>query len=92
MNVFDPRAVWLLDHYDARPYGTGSSVSGGEDTPEAGPRRPQPAEAAAVGWWWPRGRAGAAVTERVGLPRSEATRPRLSAAHWLAWTAALGLT
>ncbi len=38
VNVFDPRAVWLLDHYDARPYGTGSSVSGGgEDTPEAPP-------------------------------------------------------
>ena len=24
VNVFDPKAEWLLLHYDARPYGTGS--------------------------------------------------------------------
>jgi hypothetical protein len=37
VNVFDPRAVWLLDHYDARPYGTGSSLTGGEEAPEPPP-------------------------------------------------------
>ncbi len=37
VNVFDPRAEWLLDHYDARPYGTGSALGGGEEPAEAPP-------------------------------------------------------
>jgi uncharacterized membrane protein required for colicin V production len=35
VNFFDPRAQWLLDHYDARPYGTGSVLGGGEEAADA---------------------------------------------------------
>ena len=34
VNVFDPRARWLIDHQDARPYGTEMVIS-----PEGGERR-----------------------------------------------------
>jgi hypothetical protein len=36
VNVFDPRASWLLEHYDARPYGLGSVLGGGEEAPAEG--------------------------------------------------------
>ena len=39
VRVFDPRATWLLDHQEARPYGEGSILSeegGGEAAPAAG--------------------------------------------------------
>jgi uncharacterized membrane protein required for colicin V production len=37
VNVFDPRAEWLLEHYDKRPYGVGSTLGGGEEPAEAAP-------------------------------------------------------
>jgi hypothetical protein len=49
VNVFDPRAEWLLDHYDARPYGTGSSLGGGEEAAEAAPAAGDGAAAPAGG-------------------------------------------
>ena len=39
VRVFDPRATWLLDHQEARPYGEGSILSeegGDEAAPSAG--------------------------------------------------------
>jgi uncharacterized membrane protein required for colicin V production len=53
VNFFDPRAEWLLDHYDARPYGTGSTMGGGEEPAEAG------AAGAGAGGAAPGGRGGA---------------------------------
>jgi hypothetical protein len=35
VNVFDPKAEWLLLHYDARPYGTGSVLGDDEGGGEA---------------------------------------------------------
>jgi hypothetical protein len=32
LNLFDPRAEWLLKHYDARPYGTGTVLSDESDS------------------------------------------------------------
>jgi uncharacterized membrane protein required for colicin V production len=43
VNVFDPKAAWLVDHYDARPYGTGSVLSRGDDSSDAGEKAAAPA-------------------------------------------------
>ena len=52
VNVFDPKAAWLLDHYDSRPYGTGSVLGGGDEA-EGG--------TSAGRWrWWRRGGRGGA--------------------------------
>jgi hypothetical protein len=42
VNVFDPKAAWLLDHYDSRPYGTGTVLGGGEEA-EGGDKAAAPA-------------------------------------------------
>jgi len=48
VNVFDPKAEWLLLHYDSRPYGTGS-VLGDEDEGEGGGAAASGGQAAPAG-------------------------------------------
>ncbi len=40
--VFDPQARWLLDHQDARPFGTETVLGGAEAAPAAGAGGPAP--------------------------------------------------
>ncbi len=64
VNVFDPKAEWLLVHYDARPYGTGSVT---------GRRRGLGRRDGGRGWW--RGWAAATAATRRRRRRAwQATR------------------
>jgi uncharacterized membrane protein required for colicin V production len=48
-NVFDPRAEWLLNHQQARPYGTESVLEGGDSAGGAAPGGTAPGAPAAGG-------------------------------------------